>query len=104
MLMIIAALSLTACSSTGAEPSTTVAGSDDTTATTGDDSPQPSPGEEATTTTGDDESTTTSAPETTESTSGRPVAPDFTLELGDGGRYTLSEGSKPVYMIFWAEW
>ena len=31
-------------------------------------------------------------------------APDFTLALGDGGSYTLSEGAKPVYMVFWAEW
>ena len=36
--------------------------------------------------------------------SGRPVAPDFTLELNDGGTYTLSEGEKPVYLVFWAEW
>ena len=41
---------------------------------------------------------------TTTTSSGRPVAPDFTLELGSGGEYTLSEGSKPVYMVFWAEW
>lgn len=33
-----------------------------------------------------------------------PIAPDFTLALGDGGTYTLSEGEKPVYMVFWAEW
>jgi thiol-disulfide isomerase/thioredoxin len=32
------------------------------------------------------------------------VAPDFTLVLGEGGQYTLSEGTKPVYLIFWAEW
>lgn len=47
---------------------------------------------------------TTEAVETTETTSGRPVAPDFTLQLGDGGSYTLSEGAKPVYLVFWAEW
>ena len=33
-----------------------------------------------------------------------PIAPDFTLALGDGGAFTLSEGEKPVYMVFWAEW
>lgn len=33
-----------------------------------------------------------------------PAAPDFTLELGTGGTYTLSEGSKPVFLVFWAEW
>ncbi|MGA7228034.1 MAG: hypothetical protein WBZ40_10255 [Acidimicrobiia bacterium] len=37
-------------------------------------------------------------------TSGRSPAPDFTLELGDGGAYSLSEGEKPVYLVFWAEW
>ena len=53
----------------------------------------------------------TAAPDTTESTetpegttSDRPLAPDFTLELGDGGSFTLSEGEKPVYLVFWAEW
>ncbi|MGH8944862.1 MAG: hypothetical protein ACRDVL_01785 [Acidimicrobiia bacterium] len=35
---------------------------------------------------------------------GRPVAPDFTLQLGDGGEYTLSQGTRPVYLVFWAEW
>lgn len=43
-------------------------------------------------------------PQSTTTTSDRPVAPDFTLELGGGGSYTLSEGTKPVYMVFWAEW
>jgi hypothetical protein len=33
-----------------------------------------------------------------------PMAPDFTIALGDGGTYTLSEGAKPVYLVFWAEW
>ena len=47
---------------------------------------------------------TSEADTTTTTSSGRPVAPDFTLELGSGGEYTLSEGFKPVYMVFWAEW
>ncbi|MBK5268906.1 MAG: hypothetical protein JJE47_15920 [Acidimicrobiia bacterium] len=33
-----------------------------------------------------------------------PVAPDFSLVLADGSTFTLSEGSRPVYMVFWAEW
>lgn len=44
------------------------------------------------------------APEATGTTSDRELVPDFTLELGDGGTYTLSEGDKPVYLVFWAEW
>lgn len=34
----------------------------------------------------------------------RTAAPDFTLELGTGGQYTLSESANPVYMVFWADW
>lgn len=52
----------------------------------------------------------TAAPDTTEPAqtadpdSGRQPAPDFSLELASGEVYTLSEGSKPVYLVFWAEW
>ncbi|HEU4894444.1 MAG TPA: TlpA family protein disulfide reductase, partial [Acidimicrobiia bacterium] len=62
----------------------------------------------ATTTSGADTTVTPDTTDpgdgTTETTSDRPLAPDFTLELGDGGSYTLSEGEKPVYLVFWAEW
>lgn len=58
----------------------------------------------ATPTTGPAASTTTPAPEETGTTSGREMAPDFTLDLGEGGTYTLSEADKPVYLVFWAEW
>lgn len=57
---------------------------------------------ETTTTVGAGETTTTSGATTT--TSDRQLAPDFTLELGDGGSYTLSDGARPVYLVFWAEW
>lgn len=49
-------------------------------------------------------STTIAGPQTTVTISDRPLAPEFTLELGEGGEYTLSEGEKPVYLVFWAEW
>ncbi|MEX1207352.1 MAG: hypothetical protein WD652_05685 [Acidimicrobiia bacterium] len=64
--------------------------------------------------------TTTEAPSTTATTPGTTVpgavtttsrvapdgeaAPDFTLALGEGGEFTLSDEQKPVYMVFWAEW
>jgi hypothetical protein len=32
------------------------------------------------------------------------IAPDFTLPLGEGGEFALSEEALPVYMVFWAEW
>jgi thiol-disulfide isomerase/thioredoxin len=31
-------------------------------------------------------------------------APDFTLVLGEGGEFTLSEAGTPVHLVFWAEW
>jgi hypothetical protein len=31
-------------------------------------------------------------------------APDFTLALGEGGLFTLSEDHRPVFLLFWAEW
>ena len=34
----------------------------------------------------------------------RPVAPDFALDLGTGGTFVLSEETRPVYLVFWAEW
>lgn len=43
-------------------------------------------------------------PSASPTSSSGPVAPDFTLALGEGGTFTLSEGTKPVYMVFWAEW
>ncbi len=36
--------------------------------------------------------------------SDRQPAPDFSLDLANGGSYTLSQGAKPVYLVFWAEW
>lgn len=34
---------------------------------------------------------------------GTPAA-DFTLELGTGGTFVLSEQTEPVLVVFWAEW
>jgi len=92
------ALAVAACSDTAGTPDTTQpadAGGDlvATATTEGNDTTAPEttdPGEEST--------------ETTDTTSDRPLAPDFTLELGDGSSFTLSEGEKPVYLVFWAEW
>lgn len=88
------ALVLTACSGDG-EAATTTAGPTTT----------QEPDRATTSIAGDGAGTTTSAgPDVTTTLSDRPLAPDFTLELGDGGSYTLSEGAKPVYLVFWAEW
>ena len=49
--------------------------------------------------------TTQAAPETT--TTAEPLgppAPDFTLQLADGGDFVLSQQTQPVVVFFWAEW
>lgn len=35
---------------------------------------------------------------------GRPTAPDFSLELAGGSIFLLSRETRPVFMVFWAEW
>lgn len=46
----------------------------------------------------------TSGPTAPPATEARPTAPDFSLPLGDGGTFLLSEEARPVYLVFWAEW
>ena len=94
VLLAVFALTVAACQT----------GADSATSTSESQSPSTT-GESTTTLGGDGETTTTTGgEETTTTASGRDVAPDFTLQLGDGGTYTLSEGAKPVYLVFWAEW
>lgn len=96
LVSLISILALAACSSG--------AGS---TSTTGDTTPATSVANDTETTamtTDPVETTTTSAAGNTRADSDRPLAPDFTLELGEGGSYTLSEEARPVYLVFWAEW
>lgn len=100
-LLILSALILGACGS-GADVST------DTTST-GSVSAEPAPEVVETTETPSE----TSAPSDSaidESTAdqgsgvtGEP-APDFSLALGDGSTFTLSDTDRPVYLVFWAEW
>lgn len=33
-----------------------------------------------------------------------PIAADFTIKLNKTGTFTLSEETRPVYLVFWAEW
>ncbi len=40
---------------------------------------------------------------TREKPEGRP-APDFVLGLGEGGEFSPASESRPIYMVFWAEW
>jgi uncharacterized membrane protein len=93
--LVAVALVFGACSTpTGTEPTaaeTTAAGG---VTTTGVSSTTAAPG---TTVPGAVTTTSRVAPE-------GDAAPDFTLALGEGGEFTLSDEQKPVYMVFWAEW
>lgn len=80
-----------AATETTSAPTTTAA--PDPAPTEGEASPEV-PAEEPETTT-----TTTPAPEPV-----GPPAPDFTLELGSGGTFVLSQQTTPVVIFFWAEW
>jgi hypothetical protein len=94
-LIAVHALLLAACAPAAEEVTATTAPG----ATVTSSSP-----DEPDTTGGSEASPSTSVPVTTETTSGRQLAPDFTLDLGEGGSYTLSKGASPVYLVFWAEW
>ena len=106
LLVSALALTLTACASPGEGAATTADGVDPrpttTTIITNTTSVQES---DAGTTVPDDGAPTSTTDDATGTTSsGRPTAADFTLDLGNGGSYTLSEGEKPVFLVFWAEW
>lgn len=49
-------------------------------------------------------STTSSSTSSSTVTEARDTAPDFTLALGSGETFVLSEEARPVYLVFWAEW
>jgi hypothetical protein len=61
------------------------------------------PGEPAGTD-GSSESSASPAAERPAPDPSREIAPDFTLALGDGSTFVLSEEIRPVFMVFWAEW
>ena len=93
-------------STTTAAPTTTRAPTTTTRAPTTTTTAAPTTTTVAPTTTTTAAPTTTTAAPTTTTTEAhnRPTAPDFTLELGNGGTFTLSAEPRAVYMVFWAEW
>lgn len=98
LVFAVSAMALAACAAEGVESTTTAAAS---VAPSTETAPTPDASTDSSVAPG---GSTTSPPEETATTSGRPIAPDFTLDLGEGGTYTLSEGARPVYLVFWAEW
>ncbi len=64
----------------------------------GDDAPAAAP-------TNPDPAPATSQPAPNPATAGLEPAPDFALEVQNGGgTFVLSEAATPVYLTFWAEW
>jgi hypothetical protein len=104
--LMLAVVTVAAACSSSSDSSETVSASQSTVASTESAGTSHPNAESSSTSIGDDGATLvpnqTIAPEAT--TPDGPSAPDFTLALGDGTSFSLSEESKPVYMIFWADW
>ena len=108
IVMVLLALSLfvAACGGAADTTGTTGAGVDSTAAEPAVTSTSPAP------TTGDTvdtpsatESTVQQSPATAAATDfDGPVAADFSIDLNATGTFTLSEETRPVYLVFWAEW
>lgn len=90
--LVIASLLAAACSTAPVADTTTSQA-----ATTTSTAPGGAPSETTAPAAGDGTTTTRVPP------AGDP-APDFTLALGEGGEFTLSEAATPVHLVFWAEW
>ena len=100
---------ITACAdASGSIPSTlSVPGGDSETSTTLPDHADAGSGGATTTVVDTLETCVTGEAPTDPSAGGdtdREIAPNFTLAMADGACYILSETSKPVYLVFWAEW
>jgi thiol-disulfide isomerase/thioredoxin len=91
--MVAVALLVTACAGGPGADRTASTPAADTIASTSAPVTSTSPG-----------STTTPPGAITSSTDPRELAPDFSLDLGEGGTYQLSAAERPVYLVFWAEW
>ena len=91
----------TAAVPTGTTEATTAATSTPT--TTAADEPAPTESESASETPAEEPETTTTTTVPPPEPLG-PPAPDFTLELGTGGTFVLSQQTTPVVIFFWAEW
>lgn len=95
VVSIIAVLLVAACS--GAGPDATPGETSPTTGATVPDTAAPG-------TTPEEGPTTSPAPIPTTVPPSGPLAPDFSLSLGDGTTFVLSEEARPVFLVFWAEW
>jgi len=104
--LVLAVLTVaSACSSVQDASQATASSGAIVSATTVDDAAANTAGETSDTPAAPD---TTVATDTTvegvaEAPAGR-EAPDFTMTLVGAAPFTLSEQTKPVYMIFWADW
>lgn len=103
-LVIVLGLVVAACGgSTAGTDSGAISGIDPVT-TTAAPTTSTAPGSSTTASTAGEGSTTSTTTAPGEPADEAVIAPDFTLALGTGGTYVLSEDTRPVYLVFWAEW
>jgi hypothetical protein len=105
MLVAAFALAVAACGdSTGSEDGATTPPPADAPASTA--APEGGGAADTTVTTAgeSDGDTTSTAPAAPPPVVDGPDAPDFSLALGSGETFVLSDEQKPVYLVFWAEW
>jgi hypothetical protein len=98
--IVVFALVLAACGGSGTDAVSTTA--PPTTSSVPITPPTTVTAGESTTTVGTSEDeTSTTRPDPNPD---RDLAPDFSLTLSDGTEYQLANETRPVYMVFWAEW
>jgi len=100
-LLLAVLVVASACSSTADSSQPTPSSSQPTANSTESVGTSQPDAESSSTSIGDDGASLVPAPTIPEDA---PPAPDFTMTLGDGESFTLSEQAMPVYMIFWADW
>jgi hypothetical protein len=101
-------LLLAACGGAPANPEAASASGNGAVATTAG-SADAAPSEEPAATTAEVAPKSSAAPTEPAATPARerpdgPMAPAFELALGEGGTFSLAAESRPVYLVFWAEW
>lgn len=101
VVVVVTALVLAACAGGDATSTRGTPESLETTTTSSTEATTTAPSTASTVTTMGAEGTPDTRPAPNPD---RPLAPDFSLTLGDGTVYEYASEVRPVFMVFWAEW